>query len=238
MEVFLRWYVMKINKILNFSSVDGPGNRLVVFFQGCNFNCIYCHNPETIDYEKEGYFITPEEMVQEVLKAKDFIRGVTFTGGECTLQYEELARVADMLDKHDIEVYIDTNFSLDPAIYSYLSKSVKKFIVDLKAFNNKNHIVITGYSNNQILENIRAFYDKIYEVRIVIVPGYNDSDEEVVEMLEFLYTVSPDIRITLIRFRPYGVREEFGLSEIPSIELMEYILDIGKKIGLKNIYYK
>ncbi|HPW42155.1 MAG TPA: 4Fe-4S cluster-binding domain-containing protein, partial [Bacillota bacterium] len=38
-----------VNKILPFSSVDGPGNRTVIFFQGCNFNCLYCHNPETIN---------------------------------------------------------------------------------------------------------------------------------------------------------------------------------------------
>ncbi|KPU26870.1 (4Fe-4S)-binding protein [Caloranaerobacter sp. TR13] len=39
-----------VNKILPFSSVDGPGNRTVIFLQGCNFNCLYCHNPETINY--------------------------------------------------------------------------------------------------------------------------------------------------------------------------------------------
>lgn len=35
-----------INKIIPFSCVDGPGNRMVIFFQGCNFKCLYCHNPE------------------------------------------------------------------------------------------------------------------------------------------------------------------------------------------------
>ncbi len=39
-----------VNKIIPFSNVDGPGNRLVVFFQGCNARCIYCHNPETMGY--------------------------------------------------------------------------------------------------------------------------------------------------------------------------------------------
>lgn len=38
-----------INKIIPFSSVDGPGNRTAIFLQGCNFNCAYCHNPETIN---------------------------------------------------------------------------------------------------------------------------------------------------------------------------------------------
>ncbi|WP_099188180.1 YjjW family glycine radical enzyme activase [Tepidibacter mesophilus] len=38
-----------VNRILPFSSVDGPGNRSVIFMQGCNFNCLYCHNPETIN---------------------------------------------------------------------------------------------------------------------------------------------------------------------------------------------
>lgn len=38
-----------VNKIIPFSSVDGPGNRTSIFLQGCNFNCIYCHNPETIN---------------------------------------------------------------------------------------------------------------------------------------------------------------------------------------------
>lgn len=38
----------EINQIIPFSSVDGPGNRTAIFLQGCNFNCVYCHNPETI----------------------------------------------------------------------------------------------------------------------------------------------------------------------------------------------
>ena len=37
-----------LNKIIPFSNVDGPGNRMAIFFQGCSFSCLYCHNPETI----------------------------------------------------------------------------------------------------------------------------------------------------------------------------------------------
>ena len=38
-----------VNKIIPFSCIDGPGNRTSIFFQGCNFKCSYCHNPETIN---------------------------------------------------------------------------------------------------------------------------------------------------------------------------------------------
>ena len=49
-----------VNKIIPFSNVDGPGNRLSIFFQGCNFDCLYCHNPETIEVFGENK--VPEEL--------------------------------------------------------------------------------------------------------------------------------------------------------------------------------
>ena len=61
-----------VNKIIPFSNVDGPGNRLSIFFQGCNFDCLYCHNPETIEIMKEGNCsddVTPmtvEEIMNEI----------------------------------------------------------------------------------------------------------------------------------------------------------------------------
>ena len=41
--------IFEINRIIPFSNVDGPGNRFAVFLQECNVNCLYCHNPETIN---------------------------------------------------------------------------------------------------------------------------------------------------------------------------------------------
>ena len=50
-DVFRKKKMLKapINKIIAFSNVDGPGNRTSIFFQGCPFNCLFCHNPETIN---------------------------------------------------------------------------------------------------------------------------------------------------------------------------------------------
>ncbi|NEZ47644.1 YjjW family glycine radical enzyme activase [Clostridium niameyense] len=56
-----------VRKIIPFSSVDGPGNRTAIFFQGCNFNCLYCHNPETINICKACgtcAFVCPYDAVE------------------------------------------------------------------------------------------------------------------------------------------------------------------------------
>ncbi|MEA3424244.1 MAG: radical SAM protein [Bacillota bacterium] len=229
---------LKINKIINFSSVDGPGNRLVVFVQGCNLNCIYCHNPETIDYNQEGYMIEVDDLVNKIADAKNFISGVTFSGGECSLQYKEIIEVCKELKKHKIKIMLDTNFSMAEEVYSELSEYVEAFIVDLKAYDRNIHKRLTGEDNFQILENIERFYDKIYEVRCVIVPGYNDNEKEIASMFEFINSLDDDIKVKLIKFRPYGVRKPYDLIESSNDDLMEEYLESAKKIGLKNIYYK
>ena len=55
-----------INKIIPFSNVDGPGNRLSIFFQGCNYDCIYCHNPETIEIFNENSKQNVSENISEM----------------------------------------------------------------------------------------------------------------------------------------------------------------------------
>ena len=60
-----------INKIIPFSNVDGPGNRLSIFFQGCNFDCLYCHNPETIKIFNEDNYNEYDYIENEKLSILD-----------------------------------------------------------------------------------------------------------------------------------------------------------------------
>ena len=78
----------RVNKIIPFSSVDGPGNRTAIFLQGCNINCLYCHNPETRDKYGDKNITTVTEMssdevLEQVKKQIPFVRGITVSGGEC-----------------------------------------------------------------------------------------------------------------------------------------------------------
>jgi len=71
-----------------FSNVDGPGNRFVVFFQGCNFDCIACHNPSTIAVctHSATRERSVDDLLVEIRRAAPFLSGITVSGGEATLQ--------------------------------------------------------------------------------------------------------------------------------------------------------
>ena len=72
---------------ITFSNVDGPGNRFVVFLQGCNFDCVACHNPQTIPGHAsvDGHRarrMRVDEVVADIRRAAPFISGITVSGGE------------------------------------------------------------------------------------------------------------------------------------------------------------
>ena len=79
----------RIHSIESFGTLDGPGIRFIAFMQGCPLRCAFCHNPDTWDAKASvPYEWTPEELLHEVLKYRNFIRkgGVTVSGGEPLLQ--------------------------------------------------------------------------------------------------------------------------------------------------------
>lgn len=95
--------------IVRESVVDGTGIRVVVFLQGCNLRCDGCHNPSLQPMEG-GREISEEEMVDLILASVTALhRGVTFSGGEPTLQADSLFKVISMLKAReprlDIWVY-------------------------------------------------------------------------------------------------------------------------------------
>lgn len=101
------------------SLVDGPGLRLVIFFQGCPFACKGCHNESTWDL-KGG----KEESIEEIAKLWEnnkLIDGVTFSGGEPFVQPENLLKLVKKVKERNLHVLIYTGFLYE----------------DLKALNDK-----------------------------------------------------------------------------------------------------
>ena len=85
--------MIRVHSYESLGTYDGPGIRLVVFLQGCNFRCLYCANPDTIDAKGESKETAPEDILKMAVSQKPFFGkkgGITFSGGEPTFQAKAL----------------------------------------------------------------------------------------------------------------------------------------------------
>ncbi|MCT4632637.1 MAG: radical SAM protein [Firmicutes bacterium] len=230
-----------IRNIIEISPVDGPGNRTVIFLQGCNFNCMYCHNPETIEIVNSASDDVKEmdtkEVLEIVLKNRSFIRGVTISGGECTVQFPFLIELLKEFSQAGISAYVDTNGHFNSEQRELLIKFCDKIMLDVKESSEEKHKFLTGVSNVKVLENLEALLkvDKIYEVRTVIVPMILDNENTVKSVSEIISKYDSGIRYKLIKFRNHGVRKELKNISSPSDEYMVKLKGIAENEGLKNI---
>ena len=231
-----------IRNMIRNSAVDGPGNRFVVFLQGCQLNCLYCHNPETIENIEsmdavsrlEVHSYTVEALVSQILPYRDYISGVTFSGGECTLQYEFLLEVCKVLRSEAISVLIDTNGLISPERLRQLSQYVDGFMLDLKALDGKVHKALTGVDNRQILENFKLLnqINKLFEIRTVIIPDFVD-DRALIQWIS--QNDGLDLRYKLIAFRKHGIKGDGMHLKTPSPSYMKEIENFAIQNGFTNI---
>ena len=97
--------MIRVHSYESLGTYDGPGIRLVVFLQGCNFRCLYCANPDTIDAKGESKETAPEEILKMAVSQKPFFGkkgGITFSGGEPTFQAKALVPLVRELKEKGI----------------------------------------------------------------------------------------------------------------------------------------
>lgn len=270
-----------VNKIIPFSSVDGPGNRTAIFLQGCPFNCRYCHNPETIHacvhcgacvpgcpagalsicegkvaFDAERCVacdacihtcthcasprirdLTAEQVMAEVRRNVPFIRGVTVSGGECTLHRDFLVELARLARSEGLNFLLDSNGSHDFSEDAELTAAIDGVMLDVKAWDEAEHIRLTDCSNRMVLRNLRflARAGKLEEVRTVVVPELMSAEETVRSVCETLRAMNAqNVRYKLIRFRPMGVRAEYRNLSVPPEALMRELEAVAHSVGIKN----
>ncbi len=197
---------MKIlQKGFNYSQ-DGPGNRLVYHLQGCNFRCKWCSNPESIklDYDncKEH---SVDEIVDEAIRSRMMFfdnGGVTFTGGEPTLQFSELKQALVKLKEAGIHTAIETNGS-HPDLPE-LSDYIDFFIIDIKCSDDDIHKKYTNHSNRITLKNL----EKLTEIRnqlLVRIPLINNVNTNADDFIRLFSSI--DMSNTKVEILPY---HEYG----------------------------
>jgi YjjW family glycine radical enzyme activase len=263
-----------VTDTITFSSVDGPGNRFVVFLQGCNFDCIACHNPYTIsvcndcgecvtacpsgalgfsplgtlEWSREAchgadaciaacpWDATPKavvrpvwELLAEIRAAAPFLSGVTASGGEATQQASFVRELfsavkSDPATAH-LTCFVDSNGAAERSTWTSLLPVMDAAMIDLKCLDPDIHRWLTGQSNEKVLESIRylAAVDRLYEVRLLLLPGVNDDPALLDRTARWLADIDPTLRIKLIGFRHHGVRSATtGLVEPTAEQMSEY----------------
>ena len=273
----------RINKIIDSSVVDGPGNRTAIFFQGCNFNCKYCHNPETInncincmecvskcpvhalskvngkviwnkatcidcdtcikvcrfDASPKTQNLGVEDVLNHIKKNIPFIQGITSSGGECTLQKDFLISLFKETRKLGLTNFIDSNGSIKFADSPELMEYTDAVLLDVKSINKEEHIKLTSKSNEIVLENARylASIGKLFEIRTVVIDNYLNNRKTVYEITNMLkeYQKVKEIRYKIIRYRHFGVREEYKNMKAPSEDEMNNLKEIANKNGFSNV---
>lgn len=167
------------NKGFNFGQ-DGPGNRLVYHLQGCNMRCIWCSNPEGMSMSG-GTEYTVEEIFDECVRSKKMFfsgGGVTFTGGECTMQYKELGKLLKMLKAEGIHTAIETNGSL--IHLQRLLPDTDYLIMDFKHYDTGCHMAYTGTENLTVKNNFETncINGRQQHIRIPLINGLNTQHPE------------------------------------------------------------
>jgi pyruvate-formate lyase-activating enzyme len=203
----------QVASIIPFSWVDGPGNRFVLFLQGCNFNCLACHNPQTIPlHTPRARVMGVPEVLDDIRAAMPYISGITVSGGEATVQHEFLLELFEEIKRlpefAHLTTFIDSNGNAPEYIWESLAPFTDGVMLDLKALDDASHIALTGSSNEVVLESIKFLdsINKLFEVRLLLVPGQNDSDEELIKTAVWLKGINPDMKIKINAFKSHGVR--------------------------------
>lgn len=167
----------KIHSQASFSTVDGPGIRYVVFMQGCNLRCKYCHNPDTWSLNTENN-IEVDELVERILRCREYLissnGGVTFSGGEPLLQTEFLLNVCKKLKENNMHISIDTAGNIDITDkLKELLKYVDLVLLDIKEIDREKHFKLTGSYNDRIITFLKYMeqINKPIWIRSVYVPG-------------------------------------------------------------------
>ena len=174
----------KIHSFESMGAVDGPGIRFIIFMQGCNLKCKYCHNRDTWDI-KCGKVYCMQEVIDKILKYQNYFKssngGVTVSGGEPLLQPKFLINLFKQLKKHNIHTAIDTsgNVQITDEIKELINLT-DLFLLDIKCINDDICKKLTGVSNKKELEFARYLSDnnKDIWIRQVLVPGYTDKKED------------------------------------------------------------
>lgn len=199
----------RIHSFESFGTVDGPGIRYVVFFQGCPMRCLYCHNPDTWDVHG-GTLVESDQIISNILRNQSFYRtgGLTASGGEPMLQLPFLTELFSKAKEHGIHTCLDTSgilFSASKEVVDLLEVT-DLVMLDIKHLNCTEHEKLTGHSNEAVLAFVSYLEQmkKPFWVRHVAVPGITDQQQSLVALGQYLKSLSYLEKLEVLPYHSMG----------------------------------
>lgn len=247
-----------ISNIQRFSLNDGEGVRTSIFLSGCPLRCKWCANPETweLHSEKDNQLNSRAMSLKEVVDIvkKDIIffnesgGGVTFTGGEPSVQNYFLRELSKAFEKLGLEMAIETCGVFQWSKMSDILEKMDLIFVDIKHMDPLKHLEFCGVENHLILENIKKMKDLGGDivVRVPLISNVNDSEENIRKTANFIKQNLSKAKIELLPYHELG-DYKYDLLEIshknkkfvkPSEAKIKYLEKIIEEIGVSFINYK
>ena len=223
----------RIHSLESFGTVDGPGVRYVVFFQGCPMRCAYCHNPDTWELNA-GELMDSDYIIEQFERNRSFYTtgGITATGGEPLMQIDFLTELFTKAKAKDIHTCLDSSgIAFNPnnpelmAKFDKLIKVTDLVMLDIKHIDPEKHFDLTKQHNDNILAFAQYLSDNGVDIwiRHVVVPGLTDDDVYLEKLGYFIgglktlkaLDVLPYHTMGAVKYEKLGI--EYRLKDVPAM---------------------
>ncbi|TDR80703.1 pyruvate formate-lyase-activating protein [Paludibacterium purpuratum] len=229
------------------AGVDGPGMRFVFFTSGCQFRCLYCHNPDTWKLH-HGRQVTVEQALAEVAPYAKFLKfagGVTISGGEPLMQAEFVGALFSAIkQKFGLHTALDTQGFLHENIDDAWLDNVDLVLLDIKHSDPERYLALTGQPLQPTLDFARRLQrlGKKMWIRYVLVPGLTDDDADIERLADFVADLGPTVeRVEVLPFhqlgsdkwKQLGMDYQLADTPVPTAEQVTHARALFAARGLK-----
>lgn len=226
-----------------------PGSKVISFgTPGCNFKCLNCQNwrlSQAFSLNSALVMninrINPNDVVRELIDSGT--DGIAFTYSEPTIFLEYISDIMRIIrgnsySQHLFSVFVSNGYFSSEALSFIIENNLLDAInIDFKFSSEKNYQRICGASIRPVINSIKFFNqykDQIHlEVTNLLIPGENDSDNDILQLCELLATISTDIPLHFSRFNPQYQMSDKAQTRIDTM-LMAY--EIANGCGIKYVY--
>lgn len=225
-------------------------DRMMQDWEKCS-GCLKCVDVCPVGARQcKGYDYTAEEVIEEVSRDIPFYRrsggGMTLSGGDPVAQVKFSSKILELAKEIGIHTAIETSCQVDWIDLLKILKFTDFVYIDIKCMDPVKHKAFTNSSNEKILENIVKISElrKPFIIRIPVISGYNDSDDNIVDTTTFVKNLKNLVALELLpyhrlgeyKYKNLGMSYSLSNISVPSDKKMGCIKSLVEKYGVKCIY--